>query len=214
MTLALPPREIRIRRPALDKLLLYAARCPVEIGGLGMVAEEAGGLTIADVFLLPQRVSAWDTELDPEALLDLLGRLVAEGRDVAGVRLWWHSHGDMDLVWSETDAATIANLPGDFWVALLANRRGEILCRLDAFTPRRRTWDLPLVEVLDGDGSDLETLQASIDREIEEKVRACAVTQEVIGGEIVAPAASEYPVPLIPEPVRTPPERGGAGKVR
>jgi proteasome lid subunit RPN8/RPN11 len=212
VSLALPPREIRIRRPALDKLLLYAARCPVEIGGLGTLVEEAGGLLITDLFLLPQKVSAWDTELDPEALFDLLGRLVAEGRDVAGVRVWWHSHADLDLVWSETDAATIANLPGDFWVALVANRRGEVACRLDAFTPRRQTWDLPLVEVLDGGGGDPEQVRASIDREILEKVRAYTVVQEVIGSEGVAPTVREYPVPLRLEPPPTPREQGEAGE--
>ncbi len=212
MSPALPPREIRIRRHALDRLLVYAERCPVEIGGLGTVVEDAEGLLITDVFLLPQKVSACDTELDAEALFALLGRVMAEGDDVAGVRLWWHSHGDMDPVWSETDCATIATLPGDFWVALLVNRRGEVVCRLDAFSPRRRTWDLPLVEVLDEGSRDLEQLRAAIDREILEKVRACTVVQEVIGSEGIAEIVTEYPVPLILEPTRTPHERGNAGQ--
>ena len=210
MSAPLPPREIRIRRYALDKLLLYAERCPMEIGGLGTVTEETKGLLITDVVLLPQKVSAWDTELDAEALLDFLGRLVAGGGDAAGVRLWWHSHGDMDLVWSDTDCATIANLPGDFWVALLVNRRGEVACRLDAFTPRRQTWDLPLTEVLDGDVRDPEALQASIDREILEKVRAYAVVEDVVGSECIAGLMIEYPIPLTLDPASTPLRRGDA----
>jgi len=207
MTLRFPPREIRIRRHALDKLLLYAARCPVEIGGLGSVVEDAEGLLISDLFLLAQKVSASDTELDPQALFDFLGRLVAEGQDVAGVRVWWHSHADMELIWSETDCATIGGLPGDFWVALLVNRRGEVACRLDAFAPRRQTWDLPLVEVLDGARRDPETLRASIDREILEKVRAYAVVHDVIGSEGIEGMLTEYPIPLTLEPTsgqRTP----------
>ncbi len=196
MTLQLPPREIRIRRHALDKLLLYAERCPVEIGGLGTVVEDAEGLLISDLFLLGQKASASDTELDPEALIECLGRLVAEGKDVVGVRVWWHSHADMDLIWSETDCATIGGLPGDFWVALLVNRRGEVACRLDAFAPQRQTWELPLVEVLDGDSQDLEALRASIDREILEKVRAYAVVYDVIGSEGIAGMTTEYPIPL------------------
>jgi hypothetical protein len=182
----------------------------VEIGGLGTVAEDAEGLLITDVVLLAQKVSAWDTELDAEGLFDFLGRLVAGGGDATGVRLWWHSHADMDLIWSDTDCATIANLPGDFWVALLVNRRGEVACRLDAFVPRRQTWDLPLMEVLDGDDRDLEGLRASIDREILEKVRAYAVVEDVVGSDSVAGLITEYPIPLTLEPA--PLRRGDAGR--
>lgn len=212
MSVPLPPREIRIRRRALEKLLLYAERCPVEIGGLGTVREDTEGLLITDVVLLAQKVSAWDTELDADALFDFLGHLVAGGDDAAGVRLWWHSHGDMDLVWSDTDCATIANLPGDFWVALLVNRRGEVACRLDAFAPRRQTWDLPLAEVRDGDDGDLEALRVSIDREILEKVRAYAVVEDVVGSESIAGVITEYPIPLTLDPASAPRRRDDAGR--
>jgi proteasome lid subunit RPN8/RPN11 len=210
----LPPREIRIRSHALDRLLLYARRCPVEIGGLGTVAADADGLLITDVFLLAQRVSASDTELDTEALFDFLARHVAEGGDPAQVRLWWHSHADMDVVWSETDRATIRSLPGDFWVALLVNRRGEVVCRLDAFLPRRHTWELPLVEVLDPAGRDPETLCRAIDREILEKVRAYTVVHAVMGNEGMADVPTESPIPLVLEspPPRLQPADAGEGK--
>jgi proteasome lid subunit RPN8/RPN11 len=207
-----PPREIRIRRHALDKLFLYAERCPVEIGGLGTVTEDAEGLLITGVVLLAQKVSAWDTELDAEALFDFLGHLVEGGGDAAGVRLWWHSHADMELIWSDTDCATIANLPGDFWVALLVNRRGEVACRLDTFAPRRETWELPLVEVPDPDDRDLEAVRASVDREILEKVRAYVVVQDVIGSESTAGMLTEYPIPLTLDPASAPHRRDDAGQ--
>lgn len=214
MIVPLPPREIRIRSHALDRLLLYARRCPVEIGGLGTVAADPDGLLITDVFLLAQRVSASDTELDTEALFDFLARHVAEGGDPAQVRLWWHSHGDMDVAWSETDRATIRSLPGDFWVALLVNRRGEVVCRLDAVLPQRHTWELPLVEVLVTAGGDPETLWRAIDREILEKVRAYTVVHEVMGYEGMADVPRESPIPLVLEspPPRLQPADAGEGK--
>jgi hypothetical protein len=186
----------------------------VEIGGLGTVAADADGLLITDVFLLAQKVSASDTELDTEALFDFLARHVAEDGDPAQVRLWWHSHADMDVVWSETDRATIRSLPGDFWVALLVNRRGEVVCRLDAFLPRRHTWELPLVEVLDPAGRDPETLCRAIDREILEKVRAYTVVHEVMGNEGMADVPTESPIPLVLEspPPRLQPADAGEGK--
>jgi proteasome lid subunit RPN8/RPN11 len=175
---AAPP--IRIRQHALAKLLLYAERCPMEIGGLGYVLQDEAGLFIPDLFVLPQKVSASDTELDPEALCAFLARLVSEDADVSSVRLWWHSHGDMDLIWSETDCSTIGSLPGDFWVAIVVNRRGEIRCRLDAFAPERRTWDVPLVEIPEESLVDREALRVVIDRDIGENVRACTVVQDAM----------------------------------
>jgi proteasome lid subunit RPN8/RPN11 len=177
--LLLPP-QIRIQQCALAKLLLYAERCPLEIGGLGYVVQDEEGLFIPDLFVLPQKVSASDTELDPDALCEFLGRLVREDADVSSVRLWWHSHGDMDLVWSETDCLTIGGLPGDFWVAIVVNRRGEIRSRLDVFVPERQTWDVPLVEISGDRGCDPEVLRVAVDREIFENVRAYTVVQDVL----------------------------------
>jgi proteasome lid subunit RPN8/RPN11 len=207
-----PPREVRIRRYALDKLLLYAERCPVEIGGLGTVVEDSDGLVITDVFLLGQRVSASDTELDTDAVFDFLARLVAEGGDPALVRLWWHSHADMDVVWSETDRTTIESLPGDFWVALLVNRRGEVACRLDAFQPQRQTWELSLAEVLNDADGDPEALRQAIDREILDKVRAYTVIHEVMGNEGMADVPTERPIPMVLGSPRDLQGRGDAGK--
>ncbi len=172
-----PPAQIRIRRLALAKLLLYADRCPVEIGGLGYVVWQGRDLLVSDLFILPQKVSVSDTELYPDALFALLERVTQANGDVASVRLWWHSHGDMDLLWSETDCATIENLPGDFWIAILVNRKGEVRCRLDAFVPGRETWELPLEEVSEREGVDLVALRSDIEQEILEQVQMCLVSE-------------------------------------
>jgi hypothetical protein len=118
----------------------------------------------------------------------------------------------MDVVWSETDRATIGGLPGDFWVALLVNRRGDVVCRLDAFHPQRQTWELPLMEVPDEAISDPEALSQAIDREILEKVRAYMVVHEVIGNEGMADVPTECPIPLLLESPRGPRGRGDAGE--
>lgn len=209
MSPALPPRVIQIRQQALAKLLLYAARCPVEIGGLGYVVEDGGGLLIRDPFLLSQKVSASDTELDADALCEFLDRLVREEGDVRSVRLWWHSHADMDVIWSETDAATIEHLPGDFWVAVLVNRRGEVRCRLDAFVPARQSWEVPLVEIPDAEPGDPEALRVAIDREILEKVRVVVMPDAVDMGGVTG-RVTEYPISLVLEPPQARPKGGGA----
>lgn len=181
MTPPLPPDAIRIRSTALTKLRLYAARCPFEIGGLGHVLADPAGLVVTDVFILPQRVSMSDTELDSTGLFDLLARLVAEGEDVATLRLWWHSHAEMEVSWSETDAGTIENLPGDFWVAVVTNRQGDLRCRLDRFAPTRETWELPLLEVPDGPDAGEELLEARIDAEIVAQVQSPVPLRDLLG---------------------------------
>jgi proteasome lid subunit RPN8/RPN11 len=194
VTRPFPPAQIRIRHMALAKLLLYADRCPVEIGGLGYVVWQGGDLLISDLFILPQKVSVSDTVLDPDALFALLERVAKANRDVASVRLWWHSHGDMDLLWSETDCATIENLPGDFWVAILVNRKGQVRCRLDAFRPGRETWELPLEEVPEAKGVDLEALRSGIEQEILDQVRMRLVTEEEAKSEDTAETGREFPL--------------------
>ncbi len=177
----LPPQALRIRPLALAKLRLYARRCPFEIGGLGQVVPEGDALVITDLFLLPQRVSMSETELSSDGLFALLSRLVAEGRDVTSTRLWWHSHSEMEVSWSDTDAETIENLPGEFWVAVVTNRRGDLRCRLDRYVPVRQTWDLPLEESGGEPPPDLARLEAEIDEEIVAQVRSPVPLEDLLG---------------------------------
>lgn len=177
----LPPPAIRIRPLALAKLRCYARRCPFEIGGLGDVVAEPDGLLITDVFIVPQRVSMSDTELSSEGLFALLSRLMAEGRDVTSTRVWWHSHGEMEVSWSDTDAETIENLPGEFWVAVVTNRRGEVRCRVDAYAPVRQTWSLPLEEAGGERPADPAALEAQIDEEILAQVCSPLPLEDLLG---------------------------------
>jgi hypothetical protein len=177
----LPPAAVRIRPLALAKLRCYARRCPFEIGGLGDVVAGPEGLLITDVFILPQRVSMSDTELSSEGLFAFLSRLVAEGRDVRHTRVWWHSHGEMEVSWSDTDTETIENLPGDFWVAVVTNRRGEVRCRVDAYAPARLTWNLPLEEAAGEAPGDPAALEARIDEEILAQVSSPLPLEDLLG---------------------------------
>lgn len=168
---AVPPTAIRIRPIALAKLGLYARRCPFEIGGLGEVVVDAAGPLISDLFLVPQTVMPSGSDLESDGLFALLERLVGEGRDVGAMRLWWHSHADMPVAWSDTDEETLGHLPGEWWVAVVTNRRGDLQCRLDRYAPVRRTWHLPLHEVPGERVAD----QAALERTIEEEILAtCA----------------------------------------
>jgi hypothetical protein len=110
----------------------------MEIGGLGVVEGAGSNLVITDLFILPQKVSPAETELDPAALLDVLQGCVAEGRDPASLCFWWHSHAEMDVEWSETDERTIESFPGDFMLSVVGNKAGAFAWRLDTLRPTRQ----------------------------------------------------------------------------
>ena len=135
------PAVLRFTAEAYARLRLYVELCPSEIGGLGEVRPDGDGLLVTNLFLLDQRVSPSETELEPEAVLGLLRRCLEEGRDPAALRLWWHSHAEHEVEWSETDEATIQGFGADSLVSLVTNKAGDLLCRWDAWHPRPSTVD-------------------------------------------------------------------------
>jgi hypothetical protein len=140
------PAALRFTPEAYARLRLYVELCPSEIGGLGEVRPEGDALLVTELFLLDQWVSPSETELDPEAVLRLLHRCLEEGRDPAALRLWWHSHAEHEVEWSETDEATIRGFGAESLIALVTNKAGELLCRCDTWVPERRTVDRIPVE--------------------------------------------------------------------
>lgn len=71
---AMPSRlpHIFIANGAFRRLKLYTDLCPFEVGGLGTVEPFGNDLLVTHIFLVRQRVSDTDTELDPQALADHL----------------------------------------------------------------------------------------------------------------------------------------------
>jgi hypothetical protein len=161
---------------AYARLRLYVELCPSEIGGLGEVHPEGDGLIVTDLFLLDQTVSAAETELRPEAVFDFLGRCLAEGRDPAALRLWWHSHAEHEVEWSETDETTIEGFGADSLISVVTNKAGDLLCRHDTWGPHRSTLDG--IGVVPPDAplwlAQAEALRAAVWREMVEKVSVVA----------------------------------------
>ena len=191
------PPQILITPEAFQKLQLYIELCPVEIGGLGEVKRDGNCFVITDLFILPQKVSPSETELDPAALLEILESCVAEGRNPASLCLWWHSHAEMDVEWSETDERTIANFSGDFMISLVGNKAGEFACRLDILPPNGQTLgDLPLT-VVPRKGSEVDDviLRNAIIAEMCEKLQV--ITRDLQYHEI--PVEVEFLTPFDPE---------------
>ncbi|MFQ5881187.1 MAG: hypothetical protein ACE5I9_01760 [Candidatus Methylomirabilales bacterium] len=189
--------QVLITPQAFQKLRLYIELCPMEIGGLGEVERHGPGLLITDLFILSQKISPSETELDPEAMLEMLASCVSEGRDPVSLTLWWHSHAEMDLEWSATDERTIAMFPGDFILSLVGNKAGEFACRLDILHPTRQVLgNLSLTILPDASGETDETaLRTAIIAEMCGKLQV--ITRDLQWHEI--PVEVEFLSPFRPE---------------
>ena len=163
--------RVLIAPQALQRLKLYIDLCPFEVSGLGTVEPSREDLLVTNLFLIRQRASDSDTELDPQAVAEYLLQTVREGKDPAALRVWWHSHAEADVTWSDTDERTIAGLQIEQLVSIVGNKRHQFRCRLDHFSPRRVTADgLPLLPGPDGRPSDEGTLRQQVLAELREKV--------------------------------------------
>ncbi|MBI4390891.1 MAG: hypothetical protein HY575_03330 [candidate division NC10 bacterium] len=156
---------------ALHRLKLYIDLCPFEVGGLGTVEQAGEDVLVTDIVLIRQRASDSDTELDPQAVAEYLLQTVREGKDPSALRLWWHSHAEADVTWSDTDERTIAGLRIDQLVSIVGNKRHEFACRLDHFSPGRVTLHrLPLISSREEESPDEESLREQVMAELREKV--------------------------------------------
>lgn len=169
------PRSIFIVPLALQKLRLYIELCPAEISRLGEVEVQGDRFVVTDIFPLRQKGSPSETELDPEHLCEFLSRCLPQGKDPASLRVWWHSHGEMDVHWSRTDQETIEEFPGEYLISIVGNKRGQFLCRLDIFVPPRQIIDGLALVPLGGPSiqaiDDPDSMRRAILAEIKEKVR-------------------------------------------
>jgi len=190
--------RVFIAPQALQRLKLYIDLCPFEVGGLGVVEPFGKDLFVADIFLLRQRASGSDTELDPQAVADHLLRTIQEGKDPSSLRLWWHSHAEGDISWSDTDKRTIEALQIDQLVSIVGNKRHEFGCRLDRFSPERTTFDkLPLIPTPDEKPDDEESLRKEIMAELREKVTLFHRDISLIPEDFLDPSSTlEIPIPF------------------
>lgn len=192
----IPPR-------VLQRLKLYIDLCPFEVSGLGTVVPLGEDLLVTDILLLRQRATDSDTELDPQAVADHLLRTIQDGKDPSSLRLWWHSHAEGDIAWSDTDERTIARLRIEQLVSIVGNKRHQFCCRLDYFSPKRLTADhLPLIPLQNGSPADDPSLRRQVMAELREKVtllhREYSVVPEIF---LDSSATLEIPIPFDePEP--------------
>ena len=198
--------RIFITGPAFSRLRWYIELCPFEVSGLGTVAPHGEDLLVTDIFLVRQRASDTDTELDSQAVVDHLLQVLQRGEDPSALRVWWHSHADGDIYWSHTDEQTIERFQIDQLISIVGNRRLNFGCRLDQFSPKRITVNnLPLLPLPDKCPGDEESVGQRIMAELREKVTLIRRDISLVP-EVFLDPSSTLEIPVAFEELVPPPE--------
>jgi len=170
---------------AKQRLDLYIQCAEGEISGLGTVTRLGNDFLINAVHLFEQECTASSTDLSVEDVSKFLLEAVRSGLAPETLKLWWHSHGRLEVFWSGIDDGTAQKFNNGWMLSAVGNKRGEYLIRLDLFEPIRLTLDGLRFEVREPENP---ALRAEIEAEIMEKVKF--VTYHYLGQGGVEPYGS------------------------
>ncbi len=124
------PPQIYIFLDVMKKIQCFTRLAQGEITGLGVVEKRNNDLFVTDTFILKQKVSASNAEIDPLAL----NRFVAQ-HGKPNLKFQWHSHVTAPVFFSSTDKDTMRGFFGDFMLSMVINKKGDYRCRLDFYDP-------------------------------------------------------------------------------
>lgn len=130
------------------KVRLYADVATGEISWIGEI-ELIGKnqIVVKDLFLIEQDTEPSKAELRKIPYKDFLMSRIRAGKDLDNLKFQEHSHGFCGVCWSFADETTIEGHDrADYYVSIVTNKRGELLARVDIFSPLRVTiHDVPVV---------------------------------------------------------------------
>ena len=124
-----------------------------EVSCLGLIEEirqhnKIESLLVTDIFLIEQVVNQVETTLEDKAVADLLIQVSSQGIDISRLRCWIHSHANLKVFWSETDEECCSKLAnGSYSLSIVTNLRGDILSRIDVYSPCHMTLDKVPVQI-------------------------------------------------------------------
>lgn len=161
--------EVLLTPTVLRRMNLYIEHAaPQEISGLGrVVLTDRGNILVTEVCIFEQDASGGHTELDQNALVNWMEKLVQDGGDPSEWKLWWHSHVHGSTFFSGIDDKNMDGWDNGWMVGHVGNTKGEHRFRIDYYRPRA-TIDKLGWRAYDPPQDDEEE---SIKKEIREKVK-------------------------------------------
>jgi hypothetical protein len=160
-------QTIYITPKAKEILDTYIDIVESEVSGLGKVKVENGRIVVTDIYLLRQECDGVSTELNQEDVAKFLEEMVIKGEDTSDLKLWWHSHANMNVFWSVDDDDCIERFQNGWMVSIVGNKVGEYLARFDLYNPVRFAEEKIELVV---DWSTNENKRKKLEKEVKEKV--------------------------------------------
>jgi hypothetical protein len=120
-----------------QRMMQYVDVADTEITGFADVEYDVDrhALIAGSVYLLEQEATGADCEMSEETISNFTVECVKSGMTQLP-RLWWHSHVNMGAFFSGTDDQAMIDLEnGSFSVALVLNKKREMLCTLNIYNP-------------------------------------------------------------------------------
>jgi len=141
---------VRFSMKAWQQMWALTKECPIEISAMGIIASNeerlAGGVTedfyVKEFHVVKQTCTATSTDMDQDALIDLMMKLREQGVKSEHVCVWWHSHVNMATGHSGTDETQIENFDFDHvCISIITNKKDDLNLRIDLYNPVRYSFE-------------------------------------------------------------------------
>jgi hypothetical protein len=123
----------------MQQLTVYTDAAKGEVSGLFTVeVYKETDFLMKEVFLYEQESTSGGTELNPADQIQVMEKLIAEGREdvIVDLKGWWHTHGSGGVFWSGTDTTTQEKeYTPPYLISLVMNKKGETKARLNVYSP-------------------------------------------------------------------------------
>ena len=133
---------------AWQKQWALVRSCKIEISWFGYCMPEDkmkelgidAHFYVEDIYVVDQECTGVKSDMLPNAVSNLCIKLKDEGKDPSRLKLWGHSHVNMDTGFSGTDEATIETLQLEPLISIVLNKRGDVNIRVDQWKPWRHSF--------------------------------------------------------------------------
>ena len=126
-----------LAKDAFQQLFGWTYSTSKEISCLGSVHCDGNRFFIDKFYLLRQSGCTAGTELDQEAIAELIEKLTAENKadEAQRIKCWAHSHPNMEVFWSKIDDSTCQLLVNNYLISIVVANNFAIRCRIDIAGP-------------------------------------------------------------------------------
>ena len=155
-------KTLKFTKTAWDKMWGMTLRCKDEVSGLGIV-DENDPCKVVDFFIVEQSCTASTTEMDQDAVANLIADMRDKGVNPSRWRVWWHSHASMKTFFSGTDEDNVERYASEkaLWSVVTNHEDAkrvaagksptEMYIRIDLFDPDHpKSTDSPMRYTIEG----------------------------------------------------------------